>query len=380
MSAGIAGASGFYQKLSAVKVTTKTVPNHVEQKYQNNYTQKIVNTNTTKNAKSVKSSFVAKGTRDAIAEKPNTASAPAENQKKVVIPKGYKWNLPPHDWSLPLRPTSVDSEMVYNSGNNDFHGLRRGRIWFFEYGGAAQNLNSDGTLEDAYKGVSIDKNQSGAQDIKFDYEWGFQFLWNPESISSQVTRNMNITPSSADTLRVVSGAFPSQETFTVSIVLDRVNDFACARGTNLLTTKNSAGLVESIITTAGLSGYQKYYSSGSYPLANVTTPTFTEKLTSLLAQGTMADLEYLFKTINGSAEDASKSFTSLLGKKTSNIGYLQPSLLAFQFGPSLDNLSWVGWIESLSINHIMFTENMIPLRTEVSISVAAFTGTGVSSI
>jgi hypothetical protein len=178
----------------------------------------------------------------------------------------------------------------------------------------------------------------------------------------------------------VSGAFPSQETFTVSIVLDRVNDFACARGTNLLTTKNSAGLVESIITTAGLSGYQKYYSSGSYPLANVTTPTFTEKLTSLLAQGTMADLEYLFKTINGSAEDASKSFTSLLGKKTSNIGYLQPSLLAFQFGPSLDNLSWVGWIESLSINHIMFTENMIPLRTEVSISVAAFTGTGVSSI
>lgn len=375
MPGKIVPLSTYIKNLPAVKVSSTTIPKAVQQRYQNNPNIKKVNTTQQKKKESVSKSL---GTKETT--KANPTSSPAENQKKVIIPKNYKWNLPPHNWSLPLRPTSVDKELVYNSGNNDFHGLRRGRIWFFEYGGAAQNLTGEGKLDAAYKGVSIDKNQAGAQDIKFDYEWGFQFLWNPESISSQVTRNMNITPSSADTLRVVSGAFPSQETFTVSIVLDRVNDFACARGTDLITTKNSDGIVDFITATPSLSGYQKYYSSGSYPMANVTTPTFAEKLTSLLAQGTMADLEYLFKTINGSAEDASKSFTSLLGKKTSNIGYLQPSLLAFQFGPSLDNLSWVGWIESLSINHIMFTENMIPLRTEVSISVAAFTGTGVSSI
>jgi len=377
MSAGIAGSSGFYQKLSAVKVTTKTVPNHVEQKYQNNYTQKIVNTTKTKPKSSVKKNLsgVSKGEEQS---KPSPATSSEVKVQLRPMPLNYKWNLPPHNWSLPLRPTSVDSEMVYNSGSSDFHGLRRGRIWFFDVSAGVQNLTSNGELDTAYRGASVDSKKNDVIEFKSDYQWGFQFLWNPESISSQVSRNMNITPSSADTLRVVSGAFPSQETFSISIVLDRVNDFACARGTKLLTTKNDQGL-EFVTETAALSGYQKYYSSGSHPMANVTTPTFTEKLTNLMAQGTMADLEYLFKAINGSAVDKSQEWTSLLGKKTANIGYLQPSLMGFQFGPSLDNLSWVGWIESLSINHVMFTENMIPLRTEVSISVSAFTGSGVSS-
>ncbi|MFZ4583137.1 MAG: hypothetical protein ACOYM7_10850, partial [Paludibacter sp.] len=168
-------------------------------------------------------------------------------------------------------------------------------------------------------------------------------------------RNMDITPSNADTLRVVSGVFPGQESVSLSVILDRTNDFAYAKA----------------------SGYASplYYLT-RYP---GTTYNFKEQIDALLKQGTMADLEYLFKAING-AGTATGSWTTLLQKKTSNVGYLSPTLLAFSLGPDAqNNLSYVGWISNISINHTAFTETMIPLRTTVSFSIECFSGSGISS-
>jgi hypothetical protein len=70
----------------------------------------------------------------------------------------------------------------------------------------------------------------------------------------------------------------------------------------------------------------------------------------------------------------------MLGKKTADLGYLQPTLLAFELGgdtnnfSSMNSLSYVGWASSLSINHTSFAENMVPLRTVVSISFDCFAG------
>ena len=303
-------------------------------------------------------------------DKPSTNSVGAQPVYKKTLPLGYKWNLPPHDWSLPLRPTDVDPARVYNSGASDFHALRRGRIWFWYTANAVQNFVG-GTVKSADPTKITD---AGAVDYNTDREWGFQFLWNPETIQSSVARNMDVTPSSADSLRVVSGAFPGQETFSVTIVLDRVNDFACARGTGVILDANGT------VLNTNLNQYKKYYSSPEYTQAN-TDISFSEKLNKVLNQGTMADLEYLFRAINGTLnlKGVSKEWTNLMDKKTSNLGYLQPSLMGFQFGPTLDNLAWVGWISNLSINHIMFTEAMVPIRTEVTISAEAFTGSGVSA-
>lgn len=286
----------------------------------------------------------------------SSSSVALTNQVGVTQPIGYKFNLPPHDWSLPLRPNVVDPYVVGRTPDSSFHGLRRGRIWYWV---GANNLTSNTATTTSTPGTAVVDSSSAPLNL-IDTSWGFQFLWNPTSITTNVSRNMDITPSSADTLRVVAGVFPGQETVNLSLVLDRTNDFACIRAA-----------ADGDFTT-----YTKYYNS-LYPGAD-TSQDMVEQITALMGQGTMADLEYLFKAVNGSG-NGSLQWTNLLGKKTANIGYLAPTLMGIQLGPTLDNLSYVGWISNLSINHTAFTENMIPIRTEVGISVQCFAGSGLTS-
>lgn len=275
----------------------------------------------------------------------STSSSPAI-KVGTTQPIGYKFNLPPHNWSLPIRPITVDALTVGSTTDQAFHGLRRGRLWYWV---GANDVDSSGSTSSA--GLNL-----------VDTSWGFQFLWNPTTISTSVARNMDITPSSADTLRVVAGVFPGQETVSLSVVIDRTNDFACIKADNSKGTSSTE--------------FTKYYSSlypGASPLQSM-----PDQINKLMAQGTMADLEYLFKAINGSG-NGTLEWTNLLGKKTANVGYLAPTLLGIQLGPTLDNLSYVGWASNIGINHTAFTEDMIPIRTEVSISIQCFAGSGLQS-
>jgi hypothetical protein len=292
------------------------------------------------------------GIIQASAVKPSSTDTQGEPFTGRIVPKDYEFNLPPHRWSLPLRPGTVDQETVGKTFSKDFHGLRRGRIWYFA--GAGDVSTVDDKSGDAKRSGGT-ASSTAPKRVQINHNYGFQFLWNPESISTNVQRNMDITPSNADTLRVVSGVFPGQESVSLSVVLDRTNDFAYAKA----------------------SGYAdpNFYLEG-YPGAIY---NFNEQIDTLLKQGTMADLEYLFKAING-AGTATGSWTTLLEKKTSNVGYLSPTLLAFSLGPDAqNNLSYVGWISNISINHSAFSETMIPLRTTVSFSIECFSGSGISS-
>ena len=284
----------------------------------------------------------------ATQDKPNSTQSSAIEYTGTPTPIDYKFNLPPHTWSLPLRPGEVDPEIVGSSTvytNDSFHGYRRGRIWYWQTSADISKTTSDNS--DA---------ASGAEKLLLDRNYGFQFLWNPEAISVNVSRNMDITPNSADTLRVVAGVFPGQETVSLTIVLDRTNDFAYAKATG--------------------TGSAEYYTAG-FPLA--AKQDFTTQLNTLLEQGTMADLEYLFRAINGSGS-GDKQWTTLLGKKTANVGYLQPTLLGVALGPDThNNLSYVGWISNLSMSHSAFTQTMIPLRTTVTISLECFSGSGITA-
>ena len=294
------------------------------------------------------------------------ARTASKTEKGVIQPDNYKWNLPPHSWSLPIRPMTQEpdvtkgvSDFTLKDGSSaTFHSLRRGRLWFF---GGAEEINTydeDGnvTTLGAKAGATSDSTKGGADAtlVQADYDYGFQFLWNPSSISTSVSRNMDITPSSADRLKSVVGAFPGQETVSFNIVIDRINDFACLKA---LPNPESMS---------------NYYGTG-YPGEK---EPFSIKIKNLMNQGTMADLEYLFRAINGGSEN----WQTLLGKPTANIGFLMPTLLGLVLGPSLtNNLSYVGWLTGLTMQHEMFTESMIPLRTTVSINMECFAGSGLVS-
>lgn len=277
----------------------------------------------------------------------NTATASA----RFLTPDQFQFNLPPHSWSLPVRPRDVNvvDDKAKPAAEKDlasFHGRRRGRIWRY------QALNYD-----------VTEGQTGAKSkvkpLDFD-KWGFQFLWNPDSLNISVSLNMDVTPSANDIFRTALGAFPGLENISVKVVLDRTNDFACFRAAS----------------TDALSSYSKYYLN-RFPDEFKETDA-TQQIKDLYNLGTGADLEYLFKTLNGSGSQTSE-WTNLLGKKTADIGFIQPAIIAMQLGPTIDSLSYVGWVSGLSVNHVSFTETMIPIRTEVSFTMNAVTGSGISN-
>ena len=83
------------------------------------------------------------------------------------------------------------------------------------------------------------------------------------------------------------------------------------------------------------------------------------KIKDLMQYGTEADLEYLYRTINGDG------WTGIGGRKTSNMGYLMPALIRVDLG----NQKFVGVVSSVGVNHLAFTRDMVPIRTDVNITI-----------
>lgn len=303
----------------------------------------------------------------------------APKTPKIPSPEGYSFNLPPHNWSLPTRPQDVIPGDVGGQGYA-YHGNRRGRIWYYDNAAATTKVDRKTgevtiTGEERQKETGNKNYKAKGQSIIGDdsYKYGFQFLWNPESVSVSVNRNMEITPSASDVYTSVSGAFPGQESVSFNITVDRTNDFACLRN-----FYHNAGT----LNDGNYINFVEYYTNGGkHPLAKI--EDYTLQIKKLAELGTMADLEYLFKAINGDGKfgnQAADGWVNMLGKKTADLGYLQPTLLAFELGgdtnnfSSMNSLSYVGWASSLSINHTSFAENMVPIRTVVSISFDCFAG------
>lgn len=302
-------------------------------------------------------------------------------------PADFEYNLPPHAWSLPVRPAELlqdvkDKTLINRKsvGGEAVHKTRRGIIWFWDSGGIVSQVDAEGTVTTAAqaqkkKDAELKKKNANYKPPKNvnNYNYGFQFLWNPEQISTSIERNMDVTPSSADRFRSVSGAFPGQESYNFTIMLDRVNDFACIRSwADPFNNKYTGGNDYLDTRTVG----QDLINNYRFGYGRNDEATLKRKIIALSRYGTMADLEYLFKLLNG--DGAGKKWTTLLKKPTANIGFLSPTLVAVRFGPdATESISFVGWITNLSINHVMFTETMIPIRTQVTFSCSAFAGASV---
>lgn len=322
--------------------------------------------------------------------KPNPSTTPRESKREsnAAPDKTFKFNLPPHRWSLPTTPREVDaaSGSVRVAGGKvetihkdpalgllersaSFHGMRRGRLWFFDTNAAINSTETDPKtgITTVTRGPTTAPGTQNLPDIQQirenmllpkDRKYGFQFLWNPESIAISVDVNLEITPSIADRMRSVSGVFPSAEYINLSIMLDRTNDFACIRAKDIKTQAKQ--LLE-------------FYKEGQFPDQDTSESVLIDKLIELEALGTAHDVEYLFRTVNGGGTGAGP-WRNLLGRKTADIGFLQPTLLGLQLGPTGQSLSYVGWVNSLNIQHVAFNQSMVPIRTQVSLGIRCFTG------
>ncbi len=82
--------------------------------------------------------------------------------------------------------------------------------------------------------------------------------------------------------------------------------------------------------------------------------------------GTMYDLDFLFKTING---EMGGYKSPLRGIKTGDVGWLNGIAVEVHLGRKL---RYLARITNISVNHIQFTENMVPTLTTVVLTMARF--------
>jgi len=188
------------------------------------------------------------------------------------------------------------------------------------------------------KAANKDKYSKAAALNRF---WGFRFLFNPQYLSYSMTANTQVDWSRPNENGAVLVAAGIGGNITVNILLDRVADMNTLR----LWAKNGGGMLN----------------RGPYPVDM--TP---EQCAGILNRGTEYDLEYLFRVLNGNPQE-----TTLLGNPTkdlemlsANMGYIAQIPFVFKVQ---DHMRYKVILSSLSIEHSLFTREMIPLRTVVQI-------------
>ena len=359
----------------------------------------------------------------------STTTSPGQpNPQPNITPQKAKFNLPPHAWSRPLTPEVLmaDGPLNYTPPNQGWasnEAYRLSRMWCYQpisnnqVTGSSTTSSTTKTSAPTNSGLargysapltSLSGSSSSSTTTPsapapvFDYDWGFQFLWNPTTISTSVDLNNNVTPSAVDKYSGITGLFNAVESVTFTIVIDRVNDFACARGllsaqqqnygtsaTSSVSTSSGTFIgfspIATTLSTADVNILTPYYQGGARSTSSPANPEkLSDQILTLLKLGTMADIEYLYRMMNGSGTGLSGAagsayWTNMLGKKTADISFIQPTPIAVQFGPSIHSLSYVGYVSSMSINHTIFTQDMIPLHTEVQVSMQAFSKTTLVS-
>ena len=175
---------------------------------------------------------------------------------------------------------------------------------------------------------------SQKENLKIDKQmYGFKFLYNPTTVSMGWGVQANMDPdymSSGEEIFNPISANLITSTVVFEVLLNRIADF------NHL--KSDGSLV------------------GSYPYGQINVPI--EERKQIYDRGTMYDLEYFFKTINGPRA----TFTSKYNGVTADAGWLLPSSLELHLGAGM---RYRIRINEVSINHAIFNNRMVPILSTV---------------
>lgn len=186
-------------------------------------------------------------------------------------------------------------------------------------------------------GFVKDSNWATLETKKSVQRYGFQFLYNPTTISMSYGGVLDVDPglqSSGKEEFLASNPSVFQSTINIEVVLNRMFDMK-------------------YLTSSGLkSGQITDFYAGNLPEV--------QDLRDIYEKGTMYDVEYLLQTMFPYEPTVSQ-----LRGKTSDVGYLGASPVELHLG---NRLRYVAQINSINVNHVIFDNRMVPMFTTVSIS------------
>lgn len=202
------------------------------------------------------------------------------------------------------------------------------------------NIGGRGTIQMSREDMAVIA-ETQVSNITADPKlYGFKFLYNPEKVGMAwgIMDQMDPTyvASGDDPFSAISAGLMSSSV-TFNLILNRIEDFKYFTvGGGFLTDPNP------------------------YP---ITIPT--EDRLEIFEKGTMYDIEYLFKTLNGPRA----TFVSNLNGITADRGWLRPSIVELHLGA---RMRYKVRVQNLAINHAIFNARMVPIFSTVQLTVGRF--------
>ena len=172
--------------------------------------------------------------------------------------------------------------------------------------------------------------------------WGFRFMYNPQTISYSTSSNNSVdwNMSSKDPATLLAG----NQNVSLELYINRIVDMAYLLDYSL--NPNSVmPITEAYVAPNGKAGLSK------------------EAIDGILHRGTEYDIEFLYRVLNGDPLEKPLLFGNYKGM-TSDFGYTTgiPCWLYIH-----DNMRYFGSITSISVNHLMFNIDMVPMFSTLSI-------------
>jgi hypothetical protein len=191
--------------------------------------------------------------------------------------------------------------------------------------------------------------------------YGFRFHYNPQFVQQSYGSITGISPELIESGKDKSNMITtpaSSSSLSITLYLNRIEDMnALAKyGVKKTTLENNGKLLTSIGQINSDADSLKWYPE----------VVSAEDRKLIKDFGTMYDLDFLFKAING---DMGGYKSPLRGVKTGDVGWLNGIAVEVHMGRKLRYLARV---TNISVNHVQFTENMVPTLTTVVLTMARF--------
>jgi hypothetical protein len=193
------------------------------------------------------------------------------------------------------------------------------------------------TSEQVLKAWNSGSNKAQSSDYFDKHNYGFQFQYNPGTVAMSyfTSPNVDVTMITSGTeMFNLAGVSGSQGSVSFQIIINRIFDM------------------------------QYYDENGNLqnPERYPKRPASVKEEQDIYNKGTMYDLEFLLRVLMGTTMDS-----YLRGENTADMGWLPAIPVELHLGKSL---RYLGVVNSLNINHMIFNERMVPLFSTVDIAFA----------
>jgi hypothetical protein len=273
-----------------------------------------------------------------------SGQANAKSKKIVNLSsKPVVWNPPPHtmtkapkfDWHSDSYSTDIANGQP-DLSNRDINRVRAGRLGALYTWDFTSNLDviAEEANSEEYKKALEEGGELALG--RFSNRYGVVFHYNPTSISYSVQSNEQIPAmnTAGDSGNLI---IPGTSAVTIDLYFNRIYDLS----------------------------YVSSRSKGQYE-RNLTY----DEMNGIWNRGTEYDIEFLYRTCNGDPGDVYN-----VDYKTADYGFFMRVPVVLHVG----SMQWIGFITSVTVNHILFNTNMIPTFSQVSIGFARMITMGRST-